>query len=166
MQCSSWFVILIDCIEIWRSWSNPKFGFQIQLKLFVLTNTWTQGISQQTLQSLIDFIYTGRVALCQENVQVFISIPIYSVMWSVSSLLTEGCPDIFQTSKNFGQIWQIVCKLFWHFNMHAFMHARLILNLFCTAGHSDICRHDRVDWRGGKMHNLSQVISNKKKIRK
>ena len=30
-----------------------------------------QGISQQTLQSLVDFIYTGRVSLCQENVQVF-----------------------------------------------------------------------------------------------
>jgi len=28
-----------------------------------------QGISQQTLQSLVDFIYTGRVSLCQDNVQ-------------------------------------------------------------------------------------------------
>ena len=32
-----------------------------------------QGISQQTLQSLVDFIYTGRVSLCQDNVQVYVS---------------------------------------------------------------------------------------------
>ena len=31
-----------------------------------------QGISQQTLQSLVDFIYTGRVSLCQDNVQVLV----------------------------------------------------------------------------------------------
>ena len=60
---------------------KSKYKLAEFVKLFVLTNTCTQGISQQTLQSLIDFIYTGRVALCQENVQVFISNPIYSVLW-------------------------------------------------------------------------------------
>ena len=160
MQCCLWFVILIDCIEIWRSWSNPKFGFQIQLTLFVLTNTWTQGISQQTLQSLIDFIYTGRVALCQENVQVFISIPIYSVLWLGKLPGFHFSQRVVHIFYKYLKFWQIVCKSFWHFNMHAFMHARLILNHFCTVGHSDICRHDRVDWRGGKMHNLSQVMRN------
>ena len=89
-------------LKIWRSWSNPKFGFQIEI--ICINNICTQGISQQTLQSLIDFIYTGRVALCQENVQVFILIPIYSVLWLGKlpgfHFLIEGCPHIFKTFEN------------------------------------------------------------------
>ena len=60
---------------------KSKIWIPTTIEIICFNNTCTQGISQQTLQSLIDFIYTGRVALCQENVQVFISIPIYSVIW-------------------------------------------------------------------------------------
>ena len=60
---------------------KSKIWIPTTIEIICFNNTCTQGISQQTLQSLIDFIYTGRVALCQENVQVFISNPIYSVLW-------------------------------------------------------------------------------------